>query len=348
MTLSPLLASAMFAAVLVLLFLLPFLPCWHEWQSPTDLAALVIVRDEVNNVHYFANAFRAQVSQACGHGKAMAAAGPQFQRMSGPADTFPWHAVQQPVIVDGSLCVGDLLACPKPVYSSGDADLPGGARLSALLCKGNAAFGPGTRISEWAHADGAVSLGTGSIVLHRVTAGGALLLGKGTGFCRMHAPVIRFGTNKDRAAKPLSGTHHLSLAGPGLALAACGAGRYRADGDVQLPDNHYLEGTLIAGGDIRLDDGAAILGAVKARRSVRLGRGAQIHGALVCEGDIDIGPDCWIKGPIVCEGDVRIACGSRIGTRQMPTTMAASRVLAETGVTAHGTVWARNAGVVAA
>jgi cytoskeletal protein CcmA (bactofilin family) len=345
---SPLLASAMFAAVTVLLFLLPFLPCWREWQSPTDLAALVIVRDEVNNVHYFANAFREQVSRACGHGNAMAAADPQFQRTSGPADTFPWDSVQQPVIVDGSLRVGGLLACPKPVYSSGDTVLPGGAHLSALLCKGNAAFGPDTRICEWAHADGAVSLGPGSIVLHRVTAGGALMLGKGAGFCRMHAPVIRFGANKDRAAKPLSGMHRLSPAWPGLQLVACGAGRYRADGDVQLPVNHYLEGTLIAGGTIRLDDGAAVFGAVKARRSVHLGRGAQIHGALVCEGDIDIGPDCWIKGPIVCEGDVRVACGSRIGTRQMPTTLAASRVLAETGVTAHGTVWARSAGVVAA
>jgi hypothetical protein len=344
---SPLLASAMFAAVTVLLFLLPFLPCWREWQSPTDLAALVIVRDEVNSVHYFANAFRDQVNQVCGRGEAMVA-DLQFQRTSGPADTFPWHSVQQPVIVNGSLRVDDLLACPKPVYSSGDALLPGGAHLSALLCKGSAAFGPETRISEWAHADGAVSLGPGSIVLHRVTAGGALMLGKGTGFCRMHASVIRFGTNKDRAAKPLSGPHRLSPAWPGLKLVACGAGRYRANGDVRLPVNHYLEGTLIAGGDIRLDDGAAIFGAVKARRSVRLGRGAQIHGALVCEGDIDIGPDCWIKGPIVCEGDVRVACGSRIGTRQMPTTMAAARVLAETGVTAHGTVWARNAGVVAA
>jgi bifunctional N-acetylglucosamine-1-phosphate-uridyltransferase/glucosamine-1-phosphate-acetyltransferase GlmU-like protein len=133
-----------------------------------------------------------------------------------------------------------------------------------------------------------------------------------------------------------------------LELVAWEAGRYRAEGDVRLPANHYLEGALIAGGDIQLDDGAAILGAVKARRHVHLGRGVQIHGALVCEGDIDIGPDCWIKGPIVCEGDVRLACGSRIGARHMPTTMAASRVLAETGVTAHGTVWARDAGVVAA
>ena len=338
MSTSPLLASAIFAILAVLLLLLPFLPCWREWQRPTDVAALPIVRDEVNNVHYLANAFHEQASRA----------DEQCRRIAAPADGFPWHAAQQPVIVEGALRVGGVLACPQPVYTGGDALLPGGAHLAALLCKGDAAFGPETRISEWAHADGAVSVGPGSIVLYRVSAGGTLTLGKGSGFCRMHAPVIRFGTHQDRAAQPQPETCRLSAAWPGATLLACEAGRYRADGDVHLPANHYLEGTLIAGGELRLDDGATILGAVKGRRGVRLGRGAQVHGALVCEGDIDIGPDCWIKGPIVCEGDVRLARGARIGTEDMPTTVAASRVLAETGVTAHGTVWAREAGVVAA
>jgi hypothetical protein len=186
------------------------------------------------------------------------------------------------------------------------------------------------------------------MVLQRLTAGGALMLGKSTGFCRMHAPVIHFGMREDSAATPLSGSHWLSPAWPGLKLVACGTACYRANGDVRLPANHYLEGSLIAGAGVSLDDSAAIFGAVKARGDVRLGKGVQVHGALVCEGDIDIGPDCWIKGPIACEGDVRVAYGSRIGTAAMPTTLAASRVLVEQGVIAHGTVWARNAGVVSA
>lgn len=343
---APLLAGVLLAAATVLIFLLPFLPCWHEWRRPTDFAALVIGRDEVNNVHYFADAFRNRVSQASA-GAALEA-GVQFHRTTGPADTFSWDSVQQPVIVNGSLHTFDFLACQQPVYASGDALLPGGAQLAALLCQGNAAFGPDTSIREWAHADGTLSLGPGSMALHRVTAGGALMLDQGAGFCRMHAPAIHFGTREDRAAEPLAPARHLAPALPGLQLRASGAGCYRADGDARLPASHSLKGTLIAGGAIWLADGAAIFGAVKARTSVHLGSGAQIHGAVVCEGDIDIGPGCWIKGPIVCEGDVRVGCGSRIGTVHMPTTLAASRVLAERGAVAHGTVWARNAGVVAA
>jgi hypothetical protein len=348
MTSLRLLAWAALAAVTVLVFLLPFIPCWREWRSPTDRAALVVERDEVNSVHYFANAFRDRVSQACAHDNLMLAADPHFHRTPGPADTFPWHSVLQPVIVSGSLHIDDLLVCPKPVYASGNAVLPGGAHLAALLCKGDASFGPDTNISEFAHADGSLSLGPGSIVLQRVTAGAELVLGNGTGFCRMHAPAIHFGANEDRATTPGAEKQCFSPALPGLAIVAWGEERYRGTGDVRLPINHFLNGTLIAGGNVLLERGSAIFGAVKARRNVRLDRGVQIHGALVCEGDIDIGPDCWIKGPVVCEGDVRVGSGSRIGTAQMPTTMAASRVLAETGVTAHGTVWARDAGVVAA
>jgi len=348
MTTSPLLAWTMLAAVTVPIFLLPLLPCWREWRSPTDLAPLVIVRDEVNNVHHFAEAFRDQVTRTSCRANATDSEDPPFHRTPGPADTFAWDSAQQPVIVNGSLHIDDLLACTTPVYSSGDALLPGGARLPGLLCKGNATLGPGTIISEWAHADGTLSLGPGGMALHRLTAGVTLLLGKSTGFCRMHAPVIRFGMRENRAATPLSGTDCLSPAWPGLKLAACGPARYRANGDVRMPVNHYLEGSLIASAGVSLDDSAAIFGAVKARGDVRLGRGVQIHGALVCEGDIEIGPDCWIKGPIACEGDVRVAHGSRIGTAATPTTLAASRVLVEQGVIAHGTVWARNAGVVSA
>jgi cytoskeletal protein CcmA (bactofilin family) len=227
-----------------------------------------------------------------------------------------------------------------------------GPEPAGRLVEGDAVFGPDAGVGGWVHADGTLSLGPRAVVPERVTAGKELMLGKGTGFCRMHAPVIRFGSGKDRAAqpqpRPLPRMRRLALARPGQLLRPRGAGCYRAEGDVRLPLRHYLDGALIATGGLRLDDGAAIYGAVKARRNVRLGRGVQIHGALVCEGDIDIGPDCWIKGPIVCESDVRVGRGTRFGTRTAPTTVIAARVLAEPGVTAHGTVWARDAGVVAA
>lgn len=342
------LAWTMLAAVTLFVLLLPFVPCWNEWQRPTDLAALVIVREEVNNVRYFADAFREQVSQACAGGGAATRATARFLRTSGPADTFPWTQAQQPVVVDGSLQLAGMLACSSPVYAGGDVLLPGGAHLPALLCTGNAALGADTRIGEWAHADGILSLGAGGVVLHRLTAGTALMLDRGVGFCRIHAPIIHFGINEDASATPLARPSPLSSALDEPALVSSGTNRYRAKGDVFLPPDRYLEGTLIAGGTILLGEGASVFGPVKAGHHVRLQRGAQIHGALVCEGDIDIGPDCWVSGPIVCEGDVRLGSGSRIGTRQIPTTLAASRVLVETGVVAHGTVWARNAGVVAA
>ncbi|QOL48148.1 bactofilin family protein [Massilia litorea] len=348
MTNYPAAAWVLLGAVTLLVLVLPFVPCWNEWRRPTDLAALVIARDEVNNVRYFADAFRKHVNEAC------AGAGPvmdttvRILRASTPAEAFPWSAAQRAVMVDGSLHVSGTLACPSPVYAGGDAVLPSGAHLPALLCTGNAALGPETRISEWAHADGILSLGAGGVVLHRLTAGVALMLDKGSGFCRIHAPVIHFGISEDACATPLARPPGPPPPPDLSALTPCGPKRYRAKGDVLLPAGRYLEGTLLAGGTIRLAEDALVYGSVKAHRHVRLQRGAQVHGALVCGGDIEIGPDCWVGGPIVCEGDVRLASGSRIGTKAIPTTLAAARVLAETGAVAHGTVWARKAGVVTA
>jgi cytoskeletal protein CcmA (bactofilin family) len=347
MNASIVLAWMSLTAVSLLVFLLPFMPCLQEWRRPTDLAALPIGRDEVNDVRYFADAFSAKVGQTLAAGDGAAVDSPSFRRLSGPADSFPWAHVQEPVVVDGPLLVRGVLTCPKPVYAGGNALLQGGAQLPALLCKGNAVLGPGSTIREWVHADGYLFLGAQSILLHRVTAGDVLVLDKGAGFCRMHAPVIHFGMSGDTAAQPLPNARSLPSALTTLRVAMCCAGHYRASGDLSMPAGHCLDGALIASGTILLDDGAAVLGTVKAGKQVRLGRGVQVYGALVCEGDIEIGPDCWIKGPVVCEGDVRIGRGTRIGTRSTPTTLAASRVMAEAGATAHGTVWARNAGVVA-
>ena len=53
-----------------------------------------------------------------------------------------------------------------------------------------------------------------------------------------------------------------------------------------------------------------------------------------------------IDGPLVSETHVLLTSGARIGREDAPTTVNAGAVIAEEGVIAHGTVWAREAGVV--
>jgi hypothetical protein len=53
-----------------------------------------------------------------------------------------------------------------------------------------------------------------------------------------------------------------------------------------------------------------------------------------------------VGGPLVSEGDVLLCAGARIGSPTSATTLSAARLVAEDGACAHGTVHAREAGVV--
>ena len=60
-----------------------------------------------------------------------------------------------------------------------------------------------------------------------------------------------------------------------------------------------------------------------------------------------VGP-MWlvVGGPLVSETHVLLHTRARVGTLEAPTTVSASDILIDRGVTTHGTVWARQAGVV--
>jgi predicted acyltransferase (DUF342 family) len=117
-------------------------------------------------------------------------------------------------------------------------------------------------------------------------------------------------------------------------------------GDCDLPAGKTYRGSLVVTGYLSIGAGTRIIGDVKARMGIVVGAGAVIGGSLICEKKIQILEQACIKGPVISETVILIGACSRIGIPEIPTTLSAKNIIAESGVVAHGTVWATELGVV--
>jgi predicted acyltransferase (DUF342 family) len=304
---------ALLTLAFIAMLVVPFVPAWSEWRRPTDAFSLPVPSNYASEIDYFARQLRERMVAS---GARTAAS----LRLDAPPDF------------------------DEPLYVSGDVDVPAGSAFTALLAMGDIRLGPGSQVTEWVHADGALTLGEGSVALRRASCGGVMTLGVGVSFERLRASTLVFGA-ENTAHVPRVPTKTLEL-GSLAHVTRRMAGLFRADGDLVLPANSHFEGSLVVTGALSIGDHTIIVGDLKARKGVALGNGAAVRGAITSERNIHVLEGATVKGPLIAEADIWLAPGVKIGTVAMPTTVTAENIMVADGVTAHGTVWARDAGVV--
>jgi cytoskeletal protein CcmA (bactofilin family) len=305
---------ALLALAGVAMLVLPFVPAWREWTRPTDCVALAVPAGYTSEVEYFARQVRERMA-------AQAAPAEKGLRLDGP------------------------VRFDAPLHVSGDVETARGASFAALLSTGDIRLGPASEVTHWVHADGNLTLGEDSLVLRRATCGGVLEVGDGVSFERLHARTIVFGrhdaarsaASAPAAATPLDALPHVTRRS---------AGHFRAAGDLALPAHSRFEGSLVVTGALAIGENTTFAGDVKAHDGLVVGAGARVAGALTCERNIHVLEGARVNGPVVSETDVWLAPGVEIGAADSPTTVTAENIIVGAGAIAHGTLWARDAGVV--
>lgn len=232
-------------------------------------------------------------------------------------------------------------------YIEGNFSAAAECRFDALLVTGDLAFGPGCEVQQWAHADGSIGMGHAGVALRRMSAGRAIQLDAECSFERLNAPTIRFGDNHTRelvlpAAETLKARELADL----LGCTQMAPGWHRVDGHVVLPPDSRYTGSLVVTGALMIGDRTVIAGSIKARKGVVVGMEAAVIGSVVCEESIHILHGAYVQGPVISETDIVIGARAIIGRPDLRTTVSAPNVMVECGAQAHGTVWAREVGVV--
>lgn len=326
---------------------LPFLPAWREWRDPSDEAALPVPEHDSNHVSHFANAWRRRRAARGSTEPSVDTSNElRFQHMFDVHTVQEWNHQTEPVVATRAVVLAASVQCLRPVLAAQDFRAAGGSTFSAILSSGCIKLGPRSRLTQWAHADRELCLGAFSIGLRRLSSNDRIELARGCSFERMHAPSVRFGTAGTPSKRAPSGADHPRDFGELPDAEHRGGVLYRVHGNCTIPEGRRYLGSLIVTGILTLEAFACIEGDVKARRGIRLGLHAKVLGAVTCEGTIHFLEGSSADGPVTSETGVLLDHGVRVGHEQSLTSISAPEIVAECGAVAHGTVWAREAGVV--
>jgi cytoskeletal protein CcmA (bactofilin family) len=335
--------ALLFALACAVLLLLPFAPAWREWRRPTDDGPLHVPDDGGQDPLYLAKRFRAEMAGLRAAGPGVGYQPVLEADLLDPEDEAELRG--WPILAVNAIRTVGAIGCPRPFYAKADLDFRGGAMFAQVMTEGHLDLGARSRITGWAHADRDLRLGEYSVATQRVSAGEAIRLERGCCFERVHAPVVQFGrTDGGERPRPAPLQQGELSQLPGAVPRS--AGLWRIEGDCTLPDGHHFSGSLIVTGTLSIGADTWIEGDVKAHKGILVGPGAQISGSVICDNGIHVLAHAQIDGPLVSETHVLLTAGARIGREDAPTTVNAGAVIAQEGVVAHGTVWAREAGVV--
>ena len=350
-----------FVVLCAVLFVLPLLPALLEWRLKRDAAPLKVVREYDGNIKHFANGFRQFLGQHFPGLIPDSAAAPGLPPMDpgsyqligagGSASFAPAElaarACPRLLIGAGQVALGDGMFYEKELYAGADLGGGNGNSFRAILARGDIRLGDDCAILRWAHSDASLALGMRARLYGRVSAEREISLQRGSRFGRMWAPLIRFGAAPSGSATELALRARHALVLPDDILDQSEL-RWLVSGSLKVPADASHAGDLVSRKHVSVGDHACLHGNIKSNGDMVIGNDVHIDGALVATGKLQIGRGCLIKGPIVCDGQVIIGSGTVIGRAGLPTTVTASEIRVEEGVLAHGTVWAREVGLVAA
>jgi hypothetical protein len=326
------------------LLILALRPAWQEWQHPTDVQALAVAPNYTNEIDHFAHAFR-KVAMAHLQGEPLATSLP-FQVVPATPSDLDWQQVKHPLIALSAVSTTNNIHCPQDLFINGDFCAGLGNSFTGLFVEGSMRLGAHSEITQWAHADDVMHLEAGCTAVRRISSTTAIEMDKECCFERMHAPVVRMGISATPPPERIEMVREPANFSDLNGAIAQTSSLTMIRGDCTLPPGKVYRGSLIVTGRLQIGLGTEIVGDVKARQGIVVGQQARIEGSLVSEHQIQILQEACILGPVISETVILISAHCRLGLPNSPTTVSAENIMAEAGSVAHGTVWAKDLGVV--
>jgi cytoskeletal protein CcmA (bactofilin family) len=202
-------------------------------------------------------------------------------------------------------------------------------------------LGAGSTVLRWVHANGRLDAATGSRLLGRATSDREIVLEAGVQFDRLDAPMVRIGGGgtMETPIMPLSAYPPFV---PDNAIAL-GHGYWRVSGNLVIPPDTSVAGSIIVLGNVVVGEGARVEGSIKAHGTMHVKTSAVIMGSVAARGRIVIEDGARLSGPVISE-TVIIIGASVVGVGSKRTTVTAPRVELRTGATVYGAVMAADGG----
>jgi len=347
----------LFAAVVCLHFYLAY----RAWRGSREEQAGDIDSEYVRMEDYFARSFRQKVAawlelparSADPDGSRVIRKGRELIRVTASAEYPPQSRSDDILVVQGAFrCLAGCVFS-REIYAKADAWIGAGTRLQSIAADGNLELERGVHVARWADCAGDMTIGAGSAVTARATAGKSILLHPGAQAGSLFAPTV--STSVQAAPTPelpaAPDMRKLEIPAPAGAGGAAYYGReidrsrlnrlspdcLLFDGDLKPSVPVLLRTAMIVKGDCLLPAGSVLEGDLKADGRIFIGEGAVCRGNVVARGDIRFGPSSRFYGVVHAGKKMRLGRGVRGGGVGANVAAFAGNVLTvEEDVVVHG------------
>ena len=176
-------------------------------------------------------------------------------------------------------------------------------------------------------------------------------LSEGCVFQQLDAPIIRFGRAHPHGQVSVGGIRGLAPVYAALDMSRLpgaqvwGSG-WRVEGDCHVPSGSEIMGPLVVTGHLSLGHGCVVHGDTMVHRDLHADHDCVVRGSVFCDGSVHLGTAAKVNGPIIAGKGLHVQAGGQLGEPENPTSVMADRIEVASGVTAHGSVWARSRGSV--
>ena len=338
--------------LLLLIFLLPFIPGIRELILKRDVAPLSVKSDYVKNPHYFAESFKARMQPFMA--TVGIAAGLNYVKLSKSEavatlgfETVPDKARFSDVCyADHDLRTGQAVSFAKELYVHGDVVTGSANQLRALACEGHVRLGSDSRIMRWIDATGNIHAEINCDLGISASCGGSLSMESGVIFRRLYAFPVRVG--EALAANRLEETivndpPELTVCEVAVLNASGGADRNISD----VPPHSRIGGSIITETSLNIGQGAVICGHIKTHRGLTLGENVTVAGNIFAEGEVEIGAGSWIQGTVFTQDSVWLGPKVRVGAPgKIKSVIARNAISMDEGATVYGYISTEGEGVV--
>lgn len=324
---------------------LPFIPALVELLKPNDASPLNAVGQDAGKLTYFATSFTERMTQEGLLGTSVPPKLSDGSKVRVHNAMTPLVVAREPVtdvvvlmddtpIPTGASIATECLA--RRTFHSG-----ANGTYRAILGQRDVQLGEGSTVLRWVHANGRLEAAQGTRLLGRATSDREILLDPNVQFDRLDAPMVRVGGG-GTLETPIMPVSAYAPFVPEHAIAL-GHGYWRVTGDLVVPTDTSLAGSVIVRGNVIVSEGARIEGSIKAHGSMHVKTGAVVTGAVTARGRIVIEDGARLSGPVISETKITIG-SSVVGIASKRTTVTAPRVELRTGATVYGAVMSADGG----
>lgn len=340
--------EAVFALLLVVTLVwiaIPFLPALMELLRPNDALPLNAVGQDSGQLTYFAKSFTERMTSEGLMGTSVPPRMSDGSAVRVHNQMTPLAVAKAP-ITDVVVLMDDTPVAPGisiAVECLARRTFHGGANSSyrAILGQRDVQLGAGSTVLRWVHANGRLEAATGTHLMGRATSDREILLEAGVYFDRLDAPMVRVG-GSGTFETPIMPVSAYTPFTPSNAIAL-GSGYWRVQGDLVIPADTSVSGSIIVRGNVVVSEGARVEGSIKAHGTMHVKERAVIIGAVTARGRIVVEDGARLSGPVISEHSIIIGA-SVVGIASKRTTVTAPRVELRSGATIYGAVMSADGG----